>query len=216
MTGNPILEVLNHYAPQIAASCILNSHGLAHGKYFLVTLHRAENVDVEPRLRALVEGLRRIQHEYRLPIIVSTHPRTRQRLADCCIEHLSADVRFLPPLGFFDFISLQQSARAVLTDSGTVQEEAAIFGIPNVTLRDTTERPETIECGSNVLSGADPASMQTGLRVALETGGRGRAPAEYLVENVSDVVLKIVLGYTHFWHKGAASSAPADARRAAG
>jgi UDP-N-acetylglucosamine 2-epimerase (non-hydrolysing) len=195
VTGNPIREVLQHYAAEIAASTILSTLGLARGEYFLVTLHRAENVDVETRLRALVEGLVHIHGEYEMPVIVSTHPRTRQRLADFDIGSLSADIRFLPPFGFFDFIALEQCARAVLTDSGTVQEEAAIFGIPNVTLRDTTERPETIECGSNVLSGADPESMQTCLRLALETGVRGAAPAEYLVENVSDIVLKVVLGH---------------------
>jgi UDP-N-acetylglucosamine 2-epimerase (non-hydrolysing) len=213
VTGNPIREVLTHYSPEIERSAVLARLDLTQGRYFLVTLHRAENVDSESRLRSILEGLERVQRAYHLPVIVSTHPRTRQRLRtlEWAAEH--AEIRFLEPFGLFDFIALERAALVVLTDSGTVQEECAIFGVPNVTVRDTTERPETLECGSNVLSGSDPDAIVDGVRVALGIGRGGRVPAEYLAENVSDVVLKILLGYTHFWNKTQPTTATSAACR---
>ena len=195
VTGNPILEVIRHYDGQIRASDILARLGLASGRFFLVTMHRAENVDIEARLNGITEGLRRIRQAHAMPVIVSTHPRTRSRMQAFGLRVDDAGIRFLEPFGFFDFITLERSAFCVLSDSGTVQEECAIFGVPNVTLRDVTERPETIECGSNILSGADPDRIEACARLVTSRPPAWKAPPEYLAENVSDTVVRIVLGY---------------------
>lgn len=195
VTGNPIFEVIQHYEPKVQQSRILQTLGLKEKAFFLVTMHRAENVDVESRLRAFVSTFDRLQREYGFPVIVSTHPRTRMRMQALGLEAMNPDVRFLEPFGFFDFITLEKTAFCVLSDSGTVQEECAIFGVPNVTIRDVTERPETIECGSGVLSGADPELLPQ--LVKLSTGGSQSwtAPAEYLKPEVSETVLRILFGF---------------------
>jgi UDP-N-acetylglucosamine 2-epimerase (non-hydrolysing) len=197
VTGNPIREVVLRYEAEIGRSVALRDLGLDKGRYFLATLHRAENVDVEGRLRAFHEALGRLPAELGLPVVVSTHPHTRARLVALGLDGEGDRVRYLPPFGFFDFIALERGARAVLTDSGTVQEECAIFEVPTVTLRDVTERPETVECGSNILSGADPDTILACVRTALDARGSWSPPREYLVENVSGTVVKIVLGYLH-------------------
>lgn len=205
VTGNPIFEVLTHYAAQIAASDVLNRLGLTAGAYFLVTLHRAENVDHPARFSRLLAALAQLQTTYGVPVIVSTHPRTRQRLesrrqgssAGSLAEDapLPADVRFCEPFGLFDFVALEQQARCVLTDSGTVQEECAIFRVPNVTLRDVTERPETLECGANVLAGSDPQQVVECVAAALARQRTWSPPPEYLVPHVSHTVAAILLGH---------------------
>jgi UDP-N-acetylglucosamine 2-epimerase (non-hydrolysing) len=197
VTGNPIYEVIRHYEARIQASTILQDLGLAPARYFLVTLHRAENVDVEARLRELTLALGRIQERYHLPVIVSTHPHTRARMENDGIINAHQEVRFLQPFGFFDFIQLEQNAACVLSDSGTVQEECAIFKVANVTLRDVTERPETLECGSNILAGADSENILRCVALVLEQRDSWRVPPEYLVENVSDTVVRLLHGYLH-------------------
>lgn len=197
VTGNPIYEVLQYYEPQIARSVILADLDLVQSEYFLVSLHRAENVDIEDRLRSLTAGLNALQNVYGIPVIVSTHPRTRSRLLAYGIDPDNRQLRFLEPFGFFDFVTLERNARCVLSDSGTVQEECAIFRAPNVTLRDVTERPETLECGSNLLAGAEPETMTQAVRIALSRKKQGEPPREYLAENVSDTVINIVLGYLY-------------------
>lgn len=192
--GNPILEVIRHHEAAIERSDVLSRLGLEPQRYFLVTMHREENVDVEQRLHMLVESLRLLASEYGQPIVVSTHPRTRDRMARFGLDPESALLRFPEPFGLFDFIALQRRARCVLSDSGTVQEECCIFHIPNVTIRDVTERPETIECASNILSGADPEAVVRSVRVALQTTPSWRVPPEYLVEDVSAAATKIVVG----------------------
>ncbi|MBZ5524450.1 MAG: UDP-N-acetylglucosamine 2-epimerase (non-hydrolyzing) [Acidobacteriia bacterium] len=194
VTGNPIKEVMDHYAGAIAASQALDALGLTRGKYFLVTMHRAENVDVEVRLRSLVEGLQRIHAEYQYPVICSLHPRTRAMVEAFGINLAHAGLSFVEPLGFFDFIHLEQSAFCLLTDSGTVQEEACILHVPNVTVRDVTERPETIECGSNVLAGADPDVMVRLVKLVTGRPAQWQAPPEYLMTNVAATSCRIVLG----------------------
>jgi UDP-N-acetylglucosamine 2-epimerase (non-hydrolysing) len=197
VTGNPILEVIEHHEHAIAGSKVLETLGLEPRGYFLVTMHRAENVDVEDRLRSLVEALRRIAERHGMPVVVSTHPRTRARMQQFGVALPGTDVRFPEPFGLFDFITLERGARCVLSDSGTVQEECAIFGVPNVTLRDVTERPETLECGSNLLSGADSERVVACVDLVLSRAPGWKAPPEYLVRTVSDTVLRIVLGYHH-------------------
>lgn len=194
VTGNPIFEVLNHYGPRIEESTVMERMGLHTGRYILVTCHRAENVDLEVRLRSILAALETLAAEYDLPVIVSVHPRTAARLNSFGVNS-SARLQLCEPFGLFDFIKLERQAFCVLTDSGTVQEECAIFGVPNVTIRDVTERPETIECGSNILSGAETDSICRCVRTAVALRGPWSAPVGYLSPLVSDTVLKIILGF---------------------
>lgn len=196
VTGNPINEVINAYEPQIGKSGILKTLGLDKGKYFLVTIHRAENVDDPARLQNILGALDDVASAYNLPVIVSTHPRTRARMGNR-EEGVNPLVKFVEPFGFFDFIRLEKDAFCVLSDSGTVQEECAIFGVPTVTVRDVTERPETIDCGSNILSGADRESLMRAVRVVTTLKTGWTAPSEYLDESVSDTVCRILLSYRH-------------------
>lgn len=190
VTGNPIFEVLEHYREPIAASAALERLGVEPGGFFLATLHRAENVDSPARLNAILEGLRNAAREFGKPVLMSTHPRLLDRLSG---HQGDARVRFLEPFGFFDFVRLEQAAAAVLSDSGTVQEECTIFGVPAVTLRDATERPETLEHGANLLSGADTGQVVSCLRAALERSPVG-VPPEYVRPAVSQVVAHLLLG----------------------
>lgn len=195
--GNPIFEVIQHYDPAICQSDVLRSLGLEPNKYFLVTMHREENVDVEDRLRSLTRALELIQKEYEMPIICSLHPRTSSRMQRFAIRTANNQIIFREPFGFFDFIALEKNAFCVLSDSGTVQEECCIFRVANVTIRDVTERPETIECGSNMLSGADPDMIIQSIRVVIDQKFKWTVPSEYLKQNVSNTVIKILLGYNH-------------------
>ena len=196
VTGNPIKEVLEVFSQKIDESNSLEKFGEKPFEYFLVTLHRSENVDLPERLNQILESFARIVEKFNKNILISVHPRTAEKLAKFGLKPKSDKIKMLEALGFFDFVKLEKNALAVLTDSGTVQEECAIFGIPNVTLRDVTERPETIECGSNILSGADSDSILSALGIAISQPANWEAPNEYLVENVAQIVSKIVLGYT--------------------
>jgi UDP-N-acetylglucosamine 2-epimerase (non-hydrolysing) len=197
VTGNPIFEVIRHYDDQISASKILKDLGLKRDQFFLVTMHRAENVDEELRLKGLALALQSVHEQYGLPVIISTHPHTKARMEAFGIQVDSDAIRFLPPFGFFDFVMLERNAHCVLSDSGTVQEECCIFKIANVTIRDVTERPETVECGSNILSGVEPDDVLRCVQVVLDRERNWAPPPEYLVEDVSSTVIKIVLGYDH-------------------
>jgi UDP-N-acetylglucosamine 2-epimerase (non-hydrolysing) len=193
VTGNPILEVIRHYDQCIDASDVHARLGVQKGAYFLVTAHRAENVDVPDRLRQLAGALARVGKEHEMPIVVSMHPRTRSRLEAFGMTDLVAGLRVLPPLGFFDFLALERDAACVLTDSGTVQEECCILRVANVTTRDVTERPETVECGSNIIAGVSPARIATAVRAALRRERNWTVPPEYLAPAVSDTVANILL-----------------------
>lgn len=195
VTGNPIYEVLRTCTPQIEASDVHARLNVQQGKYFLVTIHRAENVDQEDRLRQLLDGLVRVAHRYQLPMIVSLHPRTADKIERFGIEIPRNYVQFVTPLGFFDFVALEKYAKVVISDSGTVQEECAIFNVPNVTIRDVTERAETIEVGSNILAGAEPEMLVRAVEIVLATKSDWTPPPEYVVPDVSRAVVKIVLGY---------------------
>jgi UDP-N-acetylglucosamine 2-epimerase (non-hydrolysing) len=197
VTGNPINEVIRHYEAQISGSDILQRLELESAAYFLVTMHRAENVDLEDRLRDLTSSLVQLHEAYEVPVIMSTHPRTRVRMESFGVDIAREDIRFLEPFGFFDFIMLERNALCLLSDSGTVQEECCLFKVPNVTIRDVTERPETVECGSNILSGADPEIIRRCVSHVLEQKGRWEPPAEYQREDVSDTAVRILLGYCH-------------------
>ncbi len=194
LTGNPIYEVMNHYEPSIAESDILNQLSLKPREYFLVTAHRAENVDHQGRLQQIVEGLNRIAGKYGRRIICSIHPRTASRMAGMKSIALHPLVEFHEPFGFFDFVMLERHACCALTDSGTVQEECCIMQVPTVTMRDTTERPETVDCGSNIVSGVDAEAIFRSAELMLNLDGGWECPDGYLTENVSDKVVKFLLG----------------------
>lgn len=197
VTGNPIFEVLKTFEAQIGNSDILGRLSIKPSEYFLVTLHRAENVDLASRLAAIFKAFDKIAQEFEKPMLVSVHPRTREKLRDFNITPDEARIRLLDPLGFFDFVHLEKNAFAVLSDSGTVQEECSIFRVPNITVRDVTERPETLECGSNILSGAEPEMILQAVKLATSNAPEWTPPREYTAENVARTVGKILLGYTN-------------------
>jgi UDP-N-acetylglucosamine 2-epimerase (non-hydrolysing) len=214
VTGNPIYEVLRYHDPAIGRSGVLGRLGLEPGRFFLVTMHRQENVDVEERLRSLLDALTRIGREYELPILCSLHPRTGSKLKRFGLldETASPHLVLHPPFGFAEFVHLERNALCVLSDSGTVQEECCILGVANVTIRDATERPETIECGSGMLSGAEPEAILRCVRAVLGQKGDWRPPPEYLAPNVSRTVTQIVLG--HYPARSAQHGARSTAREA--
>jgi len=192
VTGNPIKEVLDHYAPQIDAVDPFTEFGVEPGKYFLVTAHRAETVDDPIRLASLIQALNETIAKYDMPALASLHPRTADKMQRFGLD--AGKITFVPPMGLFDFVRLEKEAFCVLSDSGTVQEECCIFGVPTVTMRDVTERPETIECGSNLLAGVEAKRVVPAVDLAVRSKGTWTPPAEYLAENVSDTVARIVLG----------------------
>jgi UDP-N-acetylglucosamine 2-epimerase (non-hydrolysing) len=196
VTGNPIREVLDHHTAAIddAAADTFQRLGVEPGGYLLLTAHRQETVDIEARLRSLVAGVLAVSEVHDLPIVASIHPRTRSRLEAFGVPFDNGRIRGGDTFGFFEFVALERHARCVLSDSGTVQEECCIFGVPAVTLRDTTERPETLECGSNVLSGVEPDAIARATQIALTGREAWTPPPEYMATDVSATVTKIVLG----------------------
>ncbi|WP_272483079.1 MULTISPECIES: UDP-N-acetylglucosamine 2-epimerase (non-hydrolyzing) [Mesorhizobium] len=201
VTGSPMREVLEHYRSGIEASAAVSNLGLTAERFFVVSAHREENVDSPERLRKLLNVLNGIAERYQEPVIVSTHPRTRKRL-DALGASCHENVRFEKPFGFFDYIRLQCSARAVLSDSGTITEESAILNFPALNLREVHERPEGFEETSVMMVGLDIERVFDGLKI-LETQSRGamrtlRLPTDYSSDNVSEKVLRIVLSYTDF------------------
>jgi UDP-N-acetylglucosamine 2-epimerase (non-hydrolysing) len=149
-------------------------------------------VDDPARLASLVEALNQTVEKYDLPVVASLHPHTADRMRQFGVAR--GKVMFVPPMGLFDFVRLEKEAFCVLSDSGTVQEECCIFGVPTVTMRDVTERPETIECGSNLLAGVQAERILPAIDLAVRSAGTWTPPKEYLVDNVSDIVARIVLG----------------------
>ena len=194
VTGNPIYQVLKHYDDKIEKSRVLTKFNLRKNGYFLATLHRAENVDDAERLANFVEAFNKLRAEYSLPVIWSVHPRTRARLHSKSYR-IDDGIRLSEPFGLFDFVKLEKNAKCVLTDSGTVQEECCIFKVPSVTLRDTTERPETVEVGSNILSGSKPDHILRCVKAMLSNQKGWQPPAEYLVEDVASIVKNTLLGF---------------------
>jgi UDP-N-acetylglucosamine 2-epimerase (non-hydrolysing) len=192
VTGNPIFEVLEHYAAAIDASDALVRHGVEARGYLLATIHRAENVDSPTVFAGLCKALGGAAEMYGMPLILSVHPRIASRLSPEAFG--SERVRAVPAMPFFEFVKLQKNAALVLTDSGTVQEECAIFRVPVITVRDTTERPETLECGSNVVASTRPERILAAARYLRSQGpvGTWDPPAEYLARDVSDRVLRVL------------------------
>ena len=187
LTGSPMREVLNGNASAIDGSDILATQGLRLGEYFLVSLHREENVDNPLRLAAVLDALGQLADAYGVPVLVSTHPRTRKRLEDQS-ENLKGKLTFHAPFGFNDYVRLQKSAKVVLSDSGTISEESAILGFPGVSLRDAIERPEAIDTGVTITSGVEAASVLEAVAMTLrqfDEDGPAAVPAEYLISDAS-------------------------------
>lgn len=200
-TGSPMFEVLNHYMPQIDSSDVLARLGLTEGEFFVVSAHREENVDSPKQLAKLAETLNTIAEHYNLPVIVSTHPRTRNRIEAQGIE-FHPNIQLLKPLGFHDYNHLQKNAKVVLSDSGTINEESSIMNFPALNLREAHERPEGMEEASVMMVGLGVERVMQGLQV-LESQPRGderllRQVADYSMPNVSDKVVRIIHSYTDY------------------
>jgi UDP-N-acetylglucosamine 2-epimerase (non-hydrolysing) len=200
-TGSPMYEVLHHYLPKIKASTVVTRLGLNAGQYFVISAHREENVDSPEQMRKLVRILTELVVKYGLRVIFSTHPRTRKRLESMGTQ-LPAEVELLKPLGFCDYVHLEMSAKATLSDSGTITEESSILNFPALNIRDAHERPEGMEEGAVMMTGLEWNRVSEGLAI-LETQGRDaartlRVIGDYAVPNVSEKVLRIVQSYTDY------------------
>lgn len=194
VSGNPIFEVIEHFKKEIDSSSILSKLNLIENDYFLVTIHRAENVDDGANLSEILLGLNLVAKTYKKRMIFSTHPRTKSKIESSSYIHLDPLIEFHEPFGFFDFVQLEKNAFCTLTDSGTVQEECCLFHVPTVTVRKTTERPETIECGSNMLSGLHAQKILNAVKLMTESTCQWSYPEGYIDPNVSEKVVKFLLG----------------------
>lgn len=200
-TGSPMMEVLSHYRPEIDASDILDRLELKAGNFFVLSAHREENIDNERSFQRLSDILNGVAEAYGLPVIVSTHPRTRKRI-DLSEKAFHSQVRLLKPLGFCDYNSLQISAKAVLSDSGTISEESSILNFPALNLREAHERPEGMEEAAVMMVGLSLERVLQGIAI-LEDQGQGdtrtlRQVADYSMPNVSEKVLRLIHSYTDY------------------
>ena len=204
LTGSPMNEVLNYYKEKIDKSDILEKLNLKKKGYFIVSAHREENVDNEENLKQILTVLNQLAEQYQLPVIVSTHPRTRKRmesLSENSTHHSSLithhSILFLKPFGFLDYVHLQQHAKCAISDSGTISEESAILNFPAVTIRNSMERPEAIDAGTIVLTGLEPDIVMDSIRLVIDehkNKGYSQIPKEYQIENTSWRVLKLIIG----------------------
>jgi len=201
-TGSPMCEVLRHYGPGIRRSRILSKLGLTPNRYFVVSAHREENVDDARNLRGLLESLDAVAKRYGRKIIFSTHPRTRARLSGGKRTGRSAKIEFLKPLGFLDYIKLQMNAFCVLSDSGTLTEESSILGFPAAMIRQAHERPEGMDEAAVILSDLKPARVLDAIDLAVAHYAGSKKPfrivGDYMAENVSQKVVRIILSYTDY------------------
>lgn len=193
VTGSPMLEVLNANNAKIQSSSILNELGLERGKYIVVSSHREENIDIEKNFDQLMPAINAIAEKYQLPVIFSTHPRTRKKLEEKGFK-MHPLIRNLKPLGFIEYIKLQENAFITLSDSGTLTEESAMRHFPAVLIRTSTERPEGVEAGSIIVSGIDEEGIMSAIEAELKNYKSARCPEHYDVEDVSSIVIKIIKG----------------------
>ncbi len=199
LTGSPMREVLDHHEAAISSSDVVRRQGLVEGEYLLVSLHREENVDNPARLSSVLSALRMLGEDYGLPVLVSTHPRTRKRLEHQPTE-LTEKLILHPPFGFTDYVRLQQAARVVLSDSGTISEESTMLGFPAVTLRDSIERPEAIDTGGIVCTSVDADAIVDAVALVLDQyahEGRPGIPTEYLISDTSRRVINFIRSTVH-------------------
>lgn len=207
VTGSPMAEVLSVFEQQIDRSDVLQSMNLENGKFFVVSAHREENLDIGDNFEILADSLNAVAQAYRMPVIFSTHPRTAKKIKERNIVFHDL-IRNIEPLGFFDYVKLQKNAYCVLSDSGTISEEATILNFPAVSIRTSCERPEALDAGSIVLGGIDEENMMRAIRIAVEThaGLRENPVKDYRDVNVSDKAVRIIQSYmdivnTRIWKK---------------
>ena len=200
-TGSPMYEVLTYYNDQILNSNVISRLGLENKKYFVVSTHREENVDTKKRLEKIIEILDNISDKYNFPIILSTHPRTQKKIDSFGIK-LKKNIHMMKPLGFFDYIKLQQNSFCVISDSGTITEESSIMNFPAINLRDVHERPEGMEEGVVIMTGLSIERVLDSIPVSVCIKSDGLRPTnlvnDYFAPDLSDKVLKIILSYTDF------------------
>jgi len=201
-TGSHMREVLDHYMPKVLSSDILQRMQLVQGRYFIVSAHREENVDSEDNLRDLLITLNAIADTYDVPVIVSTHPRTRKRLDALSKLELDPRIQFMKAFGFCDYIRLQMESLCVISDSGTITEEASLLNLPAITIRNAHERPEGMDVGTLIMAGLKKSLVLDAVRVIIAQHVRGAnvmAPVEdYEAKSVSKKILRIVLSYTDY------------------
>lgn len=201
-TGSHMREVLDYYMPKIQASDVLARMGLEKGRYFIVSMHREENVDMPENLTDLVQTLNALAKQYQLPVIVSTHPRTQKRLDALNLGKMDSRIQFLKPFGFCDYVKLQMGALCVVSDSGTITEEGSLLNLPAVTIRNAHERPEGMDVGTLIMAGLKKDHVLDAVRVIVaqhECDTRVMAPVEdYEAQSVSKKILRIVLSYTDY------------------
>jgi len=209
-TGSPMKEVLRHYMPRIEASDALARLSLSRGEYFVVSCHREENVDDETNFRDFLETLSAVAGKYDMPLVVSTHPRTRKRIKSLGGGAIDPRVRFLAPLGFFDYVQLQRNAFCTISDSGTITEEACLLDFPAVTIRQAHERPEGMDEGVLIMCGLKPESVLRAVDTVISQHRGPKRPfrcvPDYDVDNVSGKVVRIIFSYTEYvnrtvWHR---------------
>ena len=194
--GSPLKEVLQIYVKSIDESDILNKLKIEAGKYIVASIHREENLDIKDNFKSIIKGINEVSLKYNLPIIFSTHPRTRKKIDILNIK--TESINFIKPLGFFDYVHLQSKAFVTLSDSGTVSEESGIMKFPAVIIRTSTERPEAIDFGSITIGNIDSNSIINATEIAIKTFNKQRLeiPNEYNAENVSTRIIKVIQGYT--------------------
>lgn len=202
VTGSPLREVLDKYESEIIESTVVQKLGLEAKKYLVVSAHREENIDLKDHFNILSEALNAVAEKYQMPIIFSTHPRTRNRIKASGIKFHEL-IRNIEPLGFFDYVKLQKEAFVVLSDSGTISEESAMMDFPAVSIRTSTERPEAIDAGTIVLGGISTDSMLQSIPIAqeLHESGQTHLPMEYQVTNCSTRVIRAIQSYTSIVNK---------------
>lgn len=201
-SGSHMREVLDHYAKDIDASDILEREGLEAGKFFIASVHREENVDDPRNLEQLMQGLSAAAADFDMPVIVSTHPRTQKRIAELPNARMDARVRYQAPMGFFDYVKLQKSAFCVMSDSGTISEEASLLNLPAITLRNAHERPEGMDVGTLIMSGLRRDDIVDAIRIVTSQHDAEERQFEivpdYDVPNVSRKILRVVMSYTGY------------------
>jgi UDP-N-acetyl-L-fucosamine synthase len=200
-TGSHMREVLDHYLPKIQASDVLERMGLSKGRYFIVSAHREENVDSPQNLLDLIETLNALADAYDVPVIVSTHPRTRNRMDAAELGETNAHIRFLKPFGFCDYVKLQMDALCVVSDSGTLTEESALLNLPAITIRNAHERPEGMDAGTLIMAGLKKERVLDAVRVIVaQHGATGamRPVQDYEVGAVSKQILRVVMSYVDY------------------
>ena len=201
-TGSHMREVLDHYMPKIKKSDVLQRLNLTSNKFFVVSAHREENVDTPQNLQDMVETLNALAATYDCPVIVSTHPRTRKRLDDLKLGEMSPHIQFLKPFGFCDYIKLQMEALCVVSDSGTISEEASLLNLPAITMRNAHERPEGMDVGTLIMSGLKKERVLDAVRVILAQHDKTRRVMQpvqdYEASAVSKQLLRVVLSYVDY------------------